>query len=794
MKPVPFQSALEALLNPLDFVARTGKSELVADFDATVRRAAERLQTFAIPPDVREILERVAARFGTALEPDARRAAAAEALEWLAPLRREDFADRALARSVATLPGVGPKRAETLSKRGLGKMVDLLFHLPSRYDDRRVLRKIGELQVGTRATFVGEVLVADHVSIRPRGRGRGQRMFQAVVGDGSGTLNLKWFRGGDSLAKSVRKGVRLRVTGEIRRYRFDKEIVHPEVDVLGETEEPEGDGLVPGYSAPEGIPPRTFRRWVATAVAHYADLVPSTLPEKVAEARSLPSAADAIREIHAPPADADIAVLQERSSRAHQRLVLEELYLLELGLALRHAEQARVPAIAIPEGEAVKAAIAGLPFALTGAQRRAWGEIAADLARTHPMSRLLQGDVGSGKTVVAALAAVAAAAQGCQTALMAPTELLAEQHARTLRSLLDAGAPELRTALLTASVPKPEARELKERLATGEIDLVVGTHALVQEDVTFERLAVVVVDEQHRFGVLQRQALADKAPGEMQPHTLVMTATPIPRSLAMTVYGDLDVSVIDELPPGRSPVRTALLRSGEGRQVMNEVEATLARGEQVYVVYPLVEESEKIDLRAATDQADAIARALPGRTVDLVHGRQTAAERASAMDRFGRGETDVLVSTTVIEVGVDVANATLMVVEHAERFGLAQLHQLRGRVGRGERPGSCLLVARGGSEDSEARLRAMLETTDGFRIADADLEIRGPGDFLGTRQSGKLPDLRFADLVRDARLVSVAREAARTTVREDPGLRAHPLLARAVETRWGGRLALVGVG
>ena len=791
---VPFQKALAALVNPLEFVARTEGGASVADFEATLRTAALRLRDMAVPQDVQEVLGRVAARFNEPLEGDARRAAVADALEWLAPLRDPELPDRALARSVSTLPGVGPKRAETLSRRGLGKMVDLLFHLPVRYDDRRLLQKVGELQVGTRATFVCEVLVADHVSIRPRGRGRGQRMFQAVVGDGTGTLNLKWFRGGDSIAKSVKKGVRLRVTGEIRRYRFDREIVHPEIDVLGEGDEPQGDGVVPAYTAPEGIPPRTFRRWVATAVAQYADLVPSTLPDAVVAARSLPSAADAIREIHAPPPDADLVALHERSSPAHQRLVLEELYLLELGLALRHAEQARVPGIPIPPGPAVESAIAGLPFELTGAQLRAWSEISGDLSRPHPMSRLLQGDVGSGKTVVAVLAAVAAAAAGCQTAVMAPTELLAEQHARTLRSLLDSGAPGVRTALLTSSVPKPEARELRARLRRGEIDCVIGTHALVQADVVFDRLAVVVVDEQHRFGVLQRQALQEKAPDDMSPHTLVMTATPIPRSLALTVYGDLDVSVIDELPPGRTAVRTALLRSGEGRQVMQELEATLARGEQVYVVYPLVEESEKVDLRAATDQAEAIARALPEHTVALVHGRQTAAERADAMDRFGRGEIDVLVSTTVIEVGVDVANATLMVVEHAERFGLAQLHQLRGRVGRGERPGTCLLVARGGSEDSEARLRAMLETTDGFRIADADLEIRGPGDFLGTRQSGKLPDLRFADLVRDARLVSVAREAARGTVRDDPGLAKQPILGHAVETRWGGRLALVGVG
>jgi ATP-dependent DNA helicase RecG len=373
---------------------------------------------------------------------------------------------------------------------------------------------------------------------------------------------------------------------------------------------------------------------------------------------------------------------------------------------------------------------------------------------------------------------------------MAPTEILAEQHAGTLRALV----PGLRMALLTASLPRAEASGVRARLAAGQLDLAIGTHALLQEDVRFARLALAIVDEQHRFGVLQRAALAARAPAGVEPHVLVMTATPIPRSLALTLFGDLDVSVIDELPPGRTPAHTELLRAGEGRRVMEAVRATLARGEQVYVVYPMVEESEKTDLRAATESAEAIRRAFPQQRVELVHGRQNAAERGGAMDAFKQGRAQILVSTTVIEVGVDVPNATLMVIEHAERFGLAQLHQLRGRVGRGRKRGTCLLVARGSSELGEARLRAMLETTDGFAIADHDLRIRGPGDFLGTRQSGFLPDLRFADLVRDARLVSLAREAARETVRRDPGLARAPDLVRAVETRWGERLALVGVG
>ncbi len=787
-----WDQALEAIRKPLRFAAADGfaRADRVKGLEASLRGAVERAQTLAIPPDLRLTLTGIADLFAEPLEGDARRAAVERALERLEPLAEPAFADALIGRRLDVLPGVGGRRADGLAKRGLRTIVDLLFHLPNRYDDRRDRLPVGGLEVGRRATFVAEVLVADFVPMR--GRARRGRLFQAVVGDGTGTVTLKWFRGGESLQRTVQKGARLLVTGDVRRYRFQKEITHPEVDLLSEEGPADsGDELVPDYPVPEGVPPRTFRRLVAMAVEHYADLVPSTLPARLVAERGLPPTPEALRQIHQPAPDADLEALRERTTAAHERLVLEELYLLEVGLALRRAERAREPGIALePPPAALAAAEAGLPFTLTGAQRRAWAEIQRDLARPHPMHRLLQGDVGSGKTAVAALAAVAAARAGHQSALMAPTELLAEQHERTLRPLLEHSG--LRLGLLTSSAP--DAVSVREAAARGELDLVVGTHALVQADVAFARLALVVIDEQHRFGVLQRAALAAKTPGRLQPHALVMTATPIPRSLALTLYGDLDLSVIDELPPGRSPVTTRLLREGEGEQVFRLVRETLTRGEQVYVVYPLVEESEKIDLRAATESTEKIRAALPGVPVDLVHGRLDATERATAMARFRSGETQLLVSTTVIEVGVDVPNATLMVVEHAERFGLAQLHQLRGRVGRGERPGTCVLVARGGGEDSEARLRAMLETTDGFRIADADLRIRGPGEFLGTRQSGKLPDLRFADLVRDARLVSVAREAAHEAVEADPGLRRAPALARAVRTRWGDRLALVGVG
>jgi ATP-dependent DNA helicase RecG len=598
----------------------------------------------------------------------------------------------------------------------------------------------------------------------------------------------------------------------VKRYRFALEIVHPEVERIdpGEqadeareaaaAEEETLEGLrriVPEYIAPDGVNPRMLRRLIGSAMSEYADLVPGHLPEQLVRERGLPDVGDALRQVHDPAPEADIESVRAGTTVAHERLVLEELYLLELGLALRRGRRRAWNGIPLQVDSArVEAAPRGLPFSLTQAQRRAWGEIRRDLGVGSPMNRLLQGDVGSGKTAVAYLAAVAAAATGKQSALMAPTELLAEQHDRTLRSLASQAddAARLRVGLLTSSVPRAEAGDIKKALAGGELDLIVGTHALLQPDVAIPRMALAIVDEQHRFGVRQRQALAAAGEDGRVPHTLVMTATPIPRTLALTLYGDLDLSVIDELPPGRTPVRTLLFRSQEGSQVAELVRETTARGEQVYVVYPLVEESEKLDLRSAMESFARIRAAFPECAVDLVHGRLDASERSQAMARFSRGETQILVSTTVIEVGVDVPGATLIVVEHAERFGLAQLHQLRGRVGRGDLPGTCALVARGSSEDGEARLRAMLETTDGFVIADTDLRIRGPGEFLGTRQHGRLPDLRVADLLRDTRLLSTAREAALDTTRRDPTLHHTPDLLRAIQTRWGDRLALVGVG
>jgi len=800
----PLAAALDGVRKPLRFAAGETRGpahpERLKNLETAVTAAVGRALALRIPRDFRGALERVAADFGEPVPAERRPEVARRALKRLEPLADPTRVREALVRPVSVLPGLGPRRAEALAKRGLGTVADLLFHLPRGWEDRRALRRVGDLEVGRRATFVARVLVCDFVPQRVRGRFH--RVFQAVVGDDTGTVTLKWFRAGDTMAKVVRKDALLLVTGEVRRYRFSKELLHPEVDRVAEDADPAhpASGLrrvVPEYSTPEGVHPRTLRSAVARAVEEYADLLEGHLPPELVAERGLPDPSEALRRLHEPDPDADVEALRERTAPAFERLVLEELYLLELGLALRRAGRKREPALPVAgDGPRVAAALRQLPFRLTRAQQRVWRELRGDLARPHPMNRLLEGDVGSGKTVVAWLAAVAAAEGGLQTALMAPTEILAEQHARTLRRLVETApaGERLRMALLTASLPPAEARAERAALARGEVDLVVGTHALVQERVAFAKLGLVVVDEQHRFGVLQRAALGAKGPEGALPHVLVMTATPIPRTLALTAWGDLDLSVIDELPPGRRPARTLLLRPGETRRAGELLREATGRGEQVYVVYPLVEETERSDLRAAREQADKIRAAFPKLCVDLVHGRLDAAARADAMARFEAGETDVLVCTTVIEVGVDVPNATLMVVEHAERFGLAQLHQLRGRVGRGERPGTCVLVARGGGEDAEARMEAMLATTDGFEIAEADLRIRGPGEFLGTRQHGRLPDLRIADLVRDARHVSRAREAALAAVRRDPGLRRQPELRDAVRRRWGDRLALADVG
>jgi ATP-dependent DNA helicase RecG len=686
---------------------------------------------------------------------------------------------------VRFLPGVGEKRATALDRLEIRTVEDLLLHLPARYEDRRTLTPIGRLAAGTSATVRARVLQAELVTT-PRRR---LRILEAVLADDAGL-------GGQVLARWFNQPHRARQLAAGAEYLFAGRVAHDRRGLGLVLENPEfepweeGDAalhtgrLVPVYPVTEGITTRQLRRWVATALERAA--VPDFLPASLRDRLGLPDRAGAFALVHRPDSP-------EASAAATRRLVFEEFLCLQVGLALKHQTEERRHTrarFAAAPGPLERALRGALPFALTPAQERVLGEIFGDLARGVPMHRLLQGDVGCGKTAVAVLALVRAVDNGFQGALMAPTEILADQHHRRLAQLL--GDLPVVVELLVGG-RRGKAAVLK-RIAAGETHLVVGTQALIQAGVTFQRLGLAVVDEQHRFGVRQRARIGEK--GEA-PHVLIMTATPIPRSLAMTAYGDLDLSVIDALPPGRRPVATRLFSEARREAVYARVRKEVEAGRQAYVVFPLVEESEKLDLAAATEAREALAAGpLAGIPLGLLHGRMNGAEKAAVMDAFARGAVRVLVATTVVEVGVDVPEATVMVVEHAERFGLSQLHQLRGRVGRGRHPGQCLLIASYAvSKDGRERLKALVETNDGFRIAERDLEIRGPGELFGQRQSG-LPELKVANIIRDGRLLAVAREAARELIAADPDLDApeHRPLRRAVAARWRHRLKWGTVG
>jgi len=683
--------------------------------------------------------------------------------------------------------GVGPKVAERLARKGLRTLGDALVFLPLRYEDRTRLLPLNRLVPGEVGTFRGEVL---GIGVREYHR---RRVLEAVLTDGEGRLTLKWFRGNFTwLQKTYEAGARVAGSGPVKMFKGRREVHHPELEVLeGEDDGAGFEQVVPVYSEVEGLHPRALRKVLRGAVEAATPHLLDLLPGELAAGLGLPTVASAYRELHFPSQGGEDL---ERRAEAHRRaLVLEEFFFLQLGLLLKKAGSGPRTGIAFrPDFRLVKALLAALPYQLTAAQRRVLGEIRRDMEAPRPMHRLLQGDVGCGKTLVALVSALMAAESGYQASLMVPTEILADQHALNLR-LLCQGLP-VEVGLLTASVPRPEREATLAGLAEGRVHLAVGTHALIQEGVEFQRLGLVVVDEQHRFGVLQRAGLVRKG---VSPDLLVMTATPIPRSLSMTVYGDLDLSVIDELPPGRQPIATRVVREKDLPRVYTFVRDQVAQGRQAYLVYPLVEESEALELRSATTMAEHFAREVfPELRVGLLHGRMKADEKEVAMAAFAGGALQVLVSTTVIEVGVDVPNATVMVVEHAERFGLAQLHQLRGRVGRGSHRSHCLLVAgTQASRDGWDRLRVLARTQDGFEIAEEDLRIRGPGDFLGTRQSG-LPDFRVGNILRDGPLLQQARDLATAVLREDPELRAekHAALRRALLDRWAGRLELAQVG
>ena len=660
-----------------------------------------------------------------------------------------------LSEALTVLKGVGPALAKKLEKLGLSRVEDLLFLLPLRYEDRTQLVKIGALVAGERCLTTGEVLLAETAY-------RGRRNLLVRISDGSGQLTLRFFHFSRQQQAQFQAGVHVTCFGEVRRGSAGFEMIHPEYRILREEQgAATDDSLTPIYPATEGVQQGRLRNLTDQALrAMLEESPPELLPKSVTDKLGMPSLVEAIRYLHRPPPDADVAQMQAGRHPCQQRLALEELLAHYLSLRSLRALAATEQAFALKQGQdRVDRFIDDLPFKLTAAQSRVVDEILLDLSQPHPMMRLIQGDVGSGKTVVAAIACLKAIACGVQAAIMAPTEILAEQHWRNFSDWFQPLGIE--PAWLSGSQKAAPRRESLAAIADGRAQLVIGTHALFQEGVEFDKLALVVIDEQHRFGVHQRMALRDKGVGrDGHPHQLVMTATPIPRTLAMAAYADLDTSIIDELPPGRQPVSTIAVRDTRRGEIVERVRAACKSGQQAYWVCPLIEESEVLDYQAAEASYQMLAEALPELNVGLVHGRMRPTEKERGMQAFKEGLIHVLVATTVIEVGVDVPNASLMIIENAERMGLSQLHQLRGRVGRGAAQSHCVLLYKGPlGRVARERLAVLRDTNDGFVVAQRDLELRGPGELLGTRQTG-LPDYRVANIVRDASLMPQVQKTA----------------------------------
>lgn len=707
---------------------------------------------------------------------------------------------------LASVKGIGARAAPAFAKLGLHVLGDLLYHLPRRYEDRRNLPRIAELRPGDWATVRAKV---KRFEARPT-RG-GMVVLTAVLGDGSGALSLTWFN--QPWVRRQLEGYEGEILayGMVKDGGYNLEMASPEWEKIDPEESEEGFArIVPVYPLTDGIAQKTMRKAVASALATALPL-DDPLPASLRRSQDLMDLDEALRQIHAPVDD-------EARAEARRRLVFEEFFYLQVALAMRRAETQGEMGIAFPIDDLLSAEVVDapndsdlfsaeraalrtgepfwdqvhrmLPFRLTGAQDRVVKEILDDMAKPAPMNRLVQGDVGSGKTAVAACALLAAIRSGYQGALMAPTEILAEQHAVNLRRLLQPLG--INVELLVGKLTATEKRKAAARVASGETNLAIGTHALIQEGIEFHKLGLVVIDEQHRFGVLQRKALRDKSAGN--PDVLVMTATPIPRTLTMTIYGDLEVSIIDELPPGRKPIRTHWKLPAERSSVYQEVRRLLDEGRQAYFVCPMVGESEKMNAQAAEDLHYRLSNAeFADKEVALLHGQMRSKDKEVAMEAFRRGEKHILVATTVIEVGVDVPNASIMVIEDANRFGLAQLHQLRGRVGRGEHQSFCVLVADAKGEDARARMEAMVKTGDGFKIAETDLKLRGPGVMAGTQQSGNA-DFRVADLVQDSKQLEIARQAVFRALERDPDLKSSvwgPVMEKVRERR--AELAVVSV-
>ena len=670
--------------------------------------------------------------------------------------------------SVTRLPRVDRVTALRLGRLGIKTVRDLVYHFPFRYEDWSRVRKIAELRPHEEATVVGRIIAVQATRLGARGL----PATEVLVADETGTLRVVWFNQ-PYLARTFKTGTTLVLSGRTEYFRGVKVFESPEYEVYDGADELLHTGrLVPIYRVTEGLTPKTLRRLIKTALDVCLNAIPDGLPAWLRAEFDLVDLATALRQIHFPD---DYVALRS----ARRRLAFEELFYIQV-LVLSRRRQAEVGATAprLQGGQGlVSAFIAALPFKLTTAQERVLGEVLADLGRDRPMNRLLQGDVGSGKTVIAAIACAIANANSVQAALMAPTEILAEQHYRTLVRLLGSDV-----ALLTGSTPEARRAEILQGLAEGSVLLVVGTHALIQPGVTFARLGLAVIDEQHRFGVAQRAALRQKG---YNPHVLVMTATPIPRTLALTMFGDLDLSIIDEMPPGRPEIKTKVISPAERQRAYNFVRRQIEQGRQAFIICPLVEDSEKIEAAAAIQEYERLQKEVfPQFRLGLLHGRMKGPEKEAVMVAFHRGELDILVSTPVVEVGIDVPNATVMLIEGASRFGLAQLHQFRGRVGRGEHPSYCLLISDEASLNGDQRLQVIESTQDGFLLAEKDLELRGPGEFLGTRQSG-LPEMRLARL-SDLALIELARREAQALLQADPALERpeQALLAQRLAAFW----------